>query len=114
MRTLLSDSNNDIALAPSGNVHAVTGSAAVEQVAKHHMLTRRDEMIHAMEQGIPFDLIVWGASPNIAQFEAAGRARLLQVPGVIEVVEFTAQQVGDTLDYVATIRTEFGEVSLGG
>lgn len=114
MRTFESDISNDLVLIGGGLNPNVTALEAVAQVAKHYMLTRRDEMIHDMQNGIPYDIIVWGASPSIQQFEAAGRTRLMQVPDVVEVVQFTARQVGDILDYVAVLRTIYGETTVNG
>ena len=112
MRSFASTASNDLQLGADGNLAIVTGAPAVEVVARHHMQTRRAEMIHEMQSGIPFDITAWVGAPNLAQFEAAARIRLRQVPGVIEVVEFEASQQGDALTYRATLRTEFGEVSV--
>ena len=78
------------------------------------MQTRRGEMIHAIQQGIPFDPVAWAGTPNLPQFEASARRRLLEVAGVREVVAFSARMGGDVLTYSATLRTDFGEVALNG
>lgn len=114
MTTLLSNSRNDLALADDGRIRVIGGIEAIAQSARAYMQARLGEMFYNADQGIPFADIVWGGSPNIAQFEAAGRARLLQVPGIVEVVSFEARQVGDVLGYTAVIRTGSGETVING
>lgn len=112
MITLQSNSRNDIALNAAGNISTISGIEAIAQTCKEFMQARLGEMFLNADQGIPFVDIVWDGSPNVAQFEASGRARLLQVPGVLEVTQFDARQVGDVLGYTATIRTDLGEVAI--
>lgn len=114
MITILSNDSHDIALSPGGNVTIANGITAIAQTAQQYMLARRLEMVLAIDRGIPFDPVAWGSSPNIAQFEAAGRATLMEVPDVIEVLEFTASLVGDVLGYTATMRTTEGEITVNG
>lgn len=114
MRSLQASTTNDLVVGADGRLSVVDSLAAVETVARTHMQTRRGEMIHAMQQGIPFDPIVWSGIPNLAQFEAASRARLLSIPGVREVTQFDATLRGDTLEYGATLLTDFGEVTIDG
>ena len=114
MTTLLSNSRNDLALNEAGRIEVIGGIGAIAQSAKAYMQARLGEMFYNADQGIPFADIVWAGSPNLAQFEAAGRARLLQVPGVVEVLSFEARQNGDVLGYTATIRTGSGETVING
>lgn len=114
MTTLLSNSRNDLALAADGRIRVISGLEAIAQSARAYMQARLGEMYYNADQGLPFADIVWGGSPNVAQFEAAGRARLLQVPGVVEVISFEARQTADVLGYTATIRTTAGETVING
>lgn len=114
MITLLSNSSNDLAITPAGSIAPVSGIDAIAQTCRQYMQARLGEMYYNADQGIPFADIVWAGSPNVAQFEAYGRARLLQVPDVIEVSSFDARLVGDVLGYTATIRTTAGETKLNG
>ncbi|MFC0709006.1 hypothetical protein [Azorhizophilus paspali] len=109
MRTFLTNRNNSLQLNAAGDLETVTGPGAVAMVARHFMLARRGEMIHAADLGMPYELIAWGAQPNIAQFEAAGRATLARVPGVVEVLSFQGRLEGDGLFYEATLRTIYSE-----
>lgn len=114
MRSLASSSSNDLVLGSNGRISAVTDIDAIEVVARSYMQARRGEMIHAMQQGIPFDLVAFGASPNLAQFEAYARIRLGSITGVREVVSFDAKLDGDVLTYTATLRTDYGETNING
>jgi hypothetical protein len=114
MRTFVADTLNDLVIGSNGNLNTYGDINAIAQTARQFMQARRGEMIHKADEGVPFDFIVWGASPNIAQFEAVGRARLLQAPDVLEVLDFTATQSGDILTYTAVIRTTAGETTING
>ena len=114
MRTFLATDKNDLALNMAGNLEIITTAEGVAQVARQAMQTRRAEMIYDVPEGIPFDLIVWDGTPNLAQFEAAARRRLRQVAGVRDILSFEATMVGDTLQYVANLQTDEGEVTING
>lgn len=114
MRSLASDRRNDLVIGADGRLSIVTGAAAIEAVARSHMQTRRGEMIHAARDGIPFDIVAFGASPNPAQFEAFARRHLSTITGVREVVSFEARLGGDALTYSATLRTDYGETTING
>ena len=114
MRTLNVNADNDLVLNELGYLSFATDIDAVLLTARQYASTLIGEMIHAADEGIPYFVVAFGPSPNIAQFEAGLRRRLLQCPGVIRIDELTAQQVGDTLGYTATITTEFGQGTVNG
>jgi hypothetical protein len=114
MRTFLANDKNDLARAADGNLKIISGIEAIAQTCKEAMQTRLREMIHAQTSGIPFDPVLWDGAPNAAQFEASGRVRLMQVPGVLEVISFQARLINNTMGYVATIRTTEGETTING
>lgn len=114
MRTLAATEKNDLALNAGGAMSIISGIDAIAQTARQYMQARAGEMFLAMTDGMPFDPVVWSGTPNIAQFEAAGRIRLLQVPGIIEVLSFTARLEDNVLAYIASIRTDQGEVAING
>jgi hypothetical protein len=114
VRTLNVNADNDLVLNELGYLSFATDIDAVLLTARQYASTLLGEMIHAADEGIPYFGVAFGSSPNIAQFEAGLRRRLLQCPGVIRIDELTAQQVGDTLGYTATITTEFGQGTVNG
>jgi hypothetical protein len=65
-------------------------------------------MIFATNQGLPNFQLIWVGVPNIPQYEAAVRATILAIDGVLEVVSFVASLADNTLTYTITIRTIYG------
>ena len=114
MRTIGTDSSNDLNLLPTGTLEVLQGIDAVSQTARQYASTLLGEMIHAVDQGVPFFGVAFGTQPNLSQFEAVMRRRLLECPGVLQVPELSARQAGDTLGYTATIVTEFGAGVING
>lgn len=114
MRTFLSTQTNDLALNMGKSMEVISSIEGIAQTARQYMQTRRNEMIHDMPEGIPFDITVWQGTPNLAQFEASARRRLRQVPGIRDILSFEATMSGDTLQYVAVLQTDLGEVSING
>lgn len=111
-RTFLATEKNDLARDMAGNLALMMGPEGIAQTARQAMQTRRSEMIYDLPDGIPFDIIVWSGSANLAQFEAAARRRLRQVDGVREIISFEASQFNDVLQYVAVLQTDQGEVTV--
>ena len=114
MRTLNVNADNDLVLNEFGYLSFASDIDAVLLTARQYASALLGEMIHNADQGVPYFGVAFGSSPNIAQFEAGLRRRLLQCPGVIRIDELTAQQVGDVLGYTATITTEFGQGTVNG
>lgn len=114
MITFQSTASNDFALDAGKSLSLTVGVDGLMQTARQHMQARRGEMFLAADKGVPFAELVWAGTPNVAQFEAAGRATLLQVEGITAVLSFTARLDNNDLNYVALIRTIFGEAELIG
>lgn len=114
MQMLAVDPDNDIYVTPAGGMAINAGLAACMQACAHAVKAQFGEMIHAADQGIPTFATVWSGSPNLLQFEAAIRATLLAVDGVLEVTAFSASIREGLVPYSATIRTIYGEGLLNG
>lgn len=114
MRTVTTDTDNDILLDAAGNLSVSFDLEAAGQAAEHYAATARAEMIHNFDQGIPFFQTVFARDVSITQFEAALRRRLLQSPGVIRIASLETVQDGDVLRYTATIVTDYGQASING
>jgi hypothetical protein len=114
MITFLSNSKNDLQLTNGGDMALISGLAGIAQVAAQFMQARQGEMFLALPDGIPYESVLWAGTPNIAQFEAAGRATLLRVPQVVEVLSFDAQLDDGVLSYTANIRTDLGTTTVNG
>jgi len=114
MRVISVDANNDIYRAADGNLAIATGLTAVLQACAQAVKVMTLEMVLSYDQGMPNFQAVWSGKPNVAQFEAAARSRLLAVPNVLEVTEFTAVVSGGVLRYSASIKSIYGESVLNG
>ena len=114
MRTLGTDASNDLNLLPTGTLQVLRDIDAVSQTARQYASTLLGEMIHAADQGVPFFGVAFGTQPNLSQFEAVMRRRILECPNVQQVIELSAQQTGDVLGYTATIVTDFGTGTING
>ncbi len=114
MRTFKTDENNDFVQDAAGNLVLFSGLEAEGQETQHFAATLRGEMIHQTQNGVPFFLLSFGATPSIQQFEASIRSRLRQSPDVIDVLSVEASQVSDTLVYTAEIRTTSGVTTING
>ena len=112
MRTFAVTHNNDLLIGADGNLAFRKGQAAAVLVCEHYARAARGEMIHKMDRGMPFWPVAFGPRGNLAQFEAAFRARMREIPQVVAVVEFSAQIAEERLKYEATIDTIFGRASL--
>jgi hypothetical protein len=106
-RTFAIDANNDFLLV-GANLAIVTRVQAVLNICEHAAQAILEEMVFAKDQGMPYFETVWTGTPTTAPFEAAFRTRISQVEGVTEIQELTTAQVGDVMQYTATIRTVYG------
>lgn len=114
MITIETDADNDIVRIPGGNISMIRGIAATGQTAAQYAKTKRQEMLYAYDEGVPFFEVVFGANLQPFQFEAAQRERILQAPNVIAIKSFEVTQDGDVLRYTATIETVDGMTTING
>ncbi|WP_041937510.1 hypothetical protein [Bordetella avium] len=114
MITFKTGDNNDFVVLPNGNLALETGINAVAQEARHFAATAKREMIHAFDQGVPFLREAFSKQPNLAQFEAALRRRLLELDEVDEVQSLDVAIDGESLKYTAVLNTAYGVVTLDG
>lgn len=114
MRTLATNSRNDIFIDATGAVSVVAEVLAVGEVCKGRMQTRLNEMAFQYDEGVPFAQTTWFGTPNLQAFEAASRRILQDVENVNQVTSFSARVDGNVLRYDATIETAFGLVSING
>lgn len=107
------DENNDIYMAPNGNLATVTDLDAVGQNCITAMQAQRGEMMYQVDDGMPSQVVAFDTF-NPVQFEAAARTILLNVAGVTEVTAFSVTQVDDAIVYTATILTIYGTTQING
>jgi len=113
-RVFTVDVNNDLVIAGNGSLAISRDLEAVLQACEHAAKAQLAEMVLAVDQGVPNFQTVWNGAPNVLQFESYLRRQLLQVVGVVEVVELSAVISNNVLTYTVTIQTVFGQGVLNG
>lgn len=113
-QTLATSSTNDLLLDAGGNIVVASGLSAVECTARSTAQVRRGDLVLARDVGIPFEQTAWAGVPNVTQFTAHLRRRLLAVEGVTRIVSLTTERSGDALRYEATLRTLYGDLTVNG
>lgn len=113
-RTLSVDTNNDIFIGADGLLSTSTGRNAVMQACQQAAQTLLAEMLFQADQGLPNFEAVWVGVPNLSQFEAYLRRNLALVPDVTGIQSVSAQIIGGTLQYTATIQTIYGTGTING
>lgn len=111
---IATDSKNDIYINPDGKLAMVQGLEATLQACAHACKAQLGEMVLALLQGIPNFQTIWNGAPNVVQFEAYIRKTLLQVVGVVDVLDLVTGISDNVLSYEATILTIYGQEVLNG
>ena len=111
--SIATNSANDIYLDSGKNLATVSAIDAVLQDCDHAMRAIYKEMVLNYDKGVPYFETVWN-NLNIPQFEGYARDAILAVPFVRQVTSFTVTTTGTTLEYAATILTEYGEGLISG
>lgn len=106
------DANNDLYIAPDGQLAIGSALDAVMQACAHAAKAQDGEMMFAADAGMPNFQAIWNGSPNIPQFIAALKRTLSGVDGVLEVTAISASISNNVLSYSATIKTIYGEAYL--
>jgi len=113
MRSLAIDSNNDIVLGADKNLALVSGPDAIAQNCTTAVQALQNEMMYAMQNGMPMFQTAWD-NFNPYQFEAAARNTLAAVEGVLSVQSFALTSANNALSYTAQITTTFGPLTING
>lgn len=86
---------------------------AMIMLCEHVAKTVLGELVLQGDVGIPYFQTVWNGSPNLAQTESALRSAWLGIDGVLDVTALTTFAQNGVLYYNATIKTIYGEASIG-
>jgi len=100
------NANRDLYIDGSGNLAILTGVDALAQSCQARVEAQLREMLYAYNQGMPMLDTVF-RQQRLAQFVAAGRARILTVSGVIQVKSFVVTIQNGVLTYTASILTQY-------
>ena len=113
IKTLSTDSNNDLFVNPNGSIAVSNDIDAVLNICEHVAKTMRGELVLQGDVGMPYFEAVWSGVPNIPQAESALRRAWLGVDGVKGVDDLTVFVQDNVLYYNATIQTIYGEAAIG-
>lgn len=113
MRSFATDSKNDIFIRGRA-LYLCQDLDAVICVCKAVAQAILGEMVLAKDKGMPYFQTIWVGNPTAAPFEAAFRARIAEVEGVTEITSLVTEQVGDKMQYTATISTVYGTAQING
>lgn len=114
MKTLATNSNNDIFIDARGNLAVATGLQACTQSCEHASQVLLTELPYAQTRGIAFFDNGLTASPKLGLYEVQLRRMLLSVPNVEKVLSVGFQLDGTNLKYEAQIQTSFGVETVSG
>ena len=115
MTAILSvNENNDIFLTAGGSIAISRDLQAVAQQSRHAIKAQQLEMIYAADRGLNTFDSVWNGAPNLLSFEASARTALTRIPDIISITDFEASLTDSILNYTTTIRTIFGQQTIGG
>jgi hypothetical protein len=112
MNNLKVDRNNDFNIGRGGSFEFVEGKEALSQLCVQYARASTGEMLSKKQDGMPFFQSVFDRQPSVAQFEAAFRKRMKQVPQVRSVVSFDGSINDSVLSYYAVIESDYGQVEV--
>lgn len=112
-RVLSMNANRDI-FAVGGRLQIASGLEAVLQNCERAIRANFGEMIYATQRGVDYFNYVFGANPDVIQFESGARSQLMLVTSVTGIESFSAVIQNNELTYTATIQTEFGTGEING
>ena len=104
----------DLTIDAAGNLAMLHDEQAAREVCRNFALTQRGEMIFKANEGMPFIDGVFDDN-DLAQFEAAFKRRIKQVPfAEAQVIAFDAEVNENVLHYEAVIQTKYGQMVQNG
>lgn len=112
--TLGLNSENDIYLAPSGNIAVLSGADAVAGTCETISRAQLGEMVLTTTQGLPNFQSVWVGVPNLKIWQSYLLRSLQNVNGVVEVNNLSLATANGILAYTATIQTQYGTTQISG
>lgn len=113
-QTILTNTQNDIYIAPSGSLALGSGQLAVENICENVSKLQLGEALLQTGLGIPNFQAVWVGVPNIATFQQYLRKALGNAGGVRKVVSLTTSVLNGQLKYIAKIESAYGLLAISG
>lgn len=82
------DSNNDLIVAPKGNLKLISDGAEVTQHIRTRLQFFRGEWYLDTESGVPYFEEIFTKPVNLANIESIFKSKILETPGVEKLTEF--------------------------
>lgn len=108
VKTIATNSSNDMFLDGSGNVAFNTGVDAIKDICASATKMRLGEAIYQTNLGMPMFESIFKGTPNVAIYESYLRKTIMTVDGVISIKSLTASVSDGVFSYKATIETRYG------
>lgn len=108
------NSDNDLYLDASGNIAILTGIDAVVQCCETASKAQLGEMVLETGLGLPNFQSIWIGTPNYSLWQSYLVTALNNVIGVSEVVSVSYQVGSGSLNYTATIASQYGLAEVTG
>lgn len=113
MKTFHTDDNNDLFINGSNNIAMSSDLTALAKVIEQTIQTMFGELVLFGDSGTPNFALIWNGNPNLAQYNASLRSTIMSCDGVLDVVALNSFVNDGVLFYNATIKTIYGEATLG-
>ena len=113
MRTLLTDSNNDLYLV-NGNIAMGEDKEAVAQIVNNVLRTQKGELSYYIERGIPYLETVLGDNPDVNLWASYMISAIKGLSYVDRIISFVPQIDNDTntLKFISRISTIYGDINI--
>ncbi len=114
VQTFATNSNHDIFIGSDGNLSIARGLQGVIDACETASYAQLGEMVLATTSGIPNFQTIWVGTPNYPLWNLYLRNTLEGVLGVTDVENIEVTKTGNTLNYTATIKSQFGTRTVSG
>ncbi len=112
--TFLTNTDNDLYLENDGSLAFGRGLPAIIAACETATKAQLGEMVLQTGQGIPNFQTVWVGTPNFSLYNSYIIKTLESIEGVQEVQSLDLSILNNVLNYVATIKTTFGNAVING
>lgn len=114
MKTIATNSDNDIYIDSNGNLAMLKDINALANVSKNVILQTYGEAEYNQESGIPYFETIFTDTPKIDLLQAAQIAALENLEDVNRVSNYEYEQSEGVYSYSLIEHTTFGDIQLNG
>ena len=114
MKTIATNSDNDIYIDSNGNLALLTDINALANISRNVVLTNLGEPEFNQQDGIPYFETIFTDTPKIDLLQAAQVAALKKLEDVNRVSNYEYNQSNGVYSYSLIEHTTFGDIQLNG